>query len=269
MPYQLDQPDAQWSLPEALHEISALTWTPPDTLWTLNDEQGILFCLSANDAQVLDTIHFYHDGDYEGIACTDTSIWITKSNGTLFEWQFANRHTKKHPTALNKSNDVEGLTYDPTHHRLLLACKERAGEGFDEFQRAIYAFDLLKKQLLPQPAYLIDQRAINAYLHQQAPSPWRDMLIDAFAKTNDALRFRPSALTIHPTTGDLWVISSPGKLLLVLSPDGKIRYIDRLDKKLLPQPEGITFSDDGTLFIASEGRHGPGKICRFNLQSTH
>ncbi len=263
MPYDLSRPDTCHLLPDALREISGLSWCP-DTLWTHNDEQGILFCLSANDASLLDTIHFHKHGDYEGIEKVGATVWVVKSNGTLYAVDLRTRTKRKYATALGEAQDVEGLAYDSAHHRLLLACKGSAGEGFSPFERAIYAFDLDARELQSRPLHLINQQAVDAWLGAQPAGEWRDKLMEAFAKTDDHLRFQPSALAVHPLTGDLWVVSSPGKLLAILSPDGKIRHIARLDKRLLPQPEGIAFAADGTLFLASEGRDGQGKICRFH-----
>ncbi len=267
MPYDLSRPDTCWLLPDALREISGLSWSH-DTLWTHNDEQGILFRLSANDASLLDTLHFHKDGDYEGIEKVGSTVWVVKSNGTLYAVDLRTRTTRKYATPLGKAQDVEGLACDTAHRRLLLACKGSAGDGFSPFERAIYAFDLDSLALAPRPLYVIHQQAVDAWLGSQPAGEWRDKLMEAFAKTDDHLRFRPSALAVHPLTGDLWVVSSPGKLLLVLSPQGKIRHIARLDKRILPQPEGIAFAPDGTLFLASEGRQGQGKICRFRPETS-
>ncbi len=262
MPYTLAQPDTCLSLPDELREISGLSWHA-DTLWAINDEQGILFCLSANDARLLDTLHFHGPGDYEGIEKVGHTVWIVKSNGTLYAFDPYRRTTTKYDTPLEDAQDVEGLAYDSAHHRLWVACKGLAGENYGPYERALYTFPLHTHQLNPQPTYLIHQQAIDAWLDRQPASAWRDALVKAFAKTDDHLRFQPSALAPHPHTGDLWIVSSPGKLLLVLSPQGKIRHIARLDKHLLPQPEGIAFAPDGTLFLASEGRKGAGRICRY------
>jgi secreted PhoX family phosphatase len=57
-----------------------------------------------------------------------------------------------------------------------------------------------------------------------------------------------------------------GKTLFVLSKEGKLKHIEKLEKEILPQPEGITFDADGTLYIASEGRDGAARLCIFKLK---
>jgi len=79
--------------------------------------------------------------------------------------------------------------------------------------------------------------------------------------------FSPSGIAVHPITGDVYVLSTALKRLVVLDyTTGKIRYAVRLDKKVLPQPEGIAFDSEGNLFLASEGKKGEGMLLRFNLQ---
>ena len=51
--------------------------------------------------------------------------------------------------------DTEGLAYDAANHRLLIACKEFPGKDLKGY-KAIYAFDLKQKRLLPEPTFKID-----------------------------------------------------------------------------------------------------------------
>jgi uncharacterized protein YjiK len=79
-------------------------------------------------------------------------------------------------------------------------------------------------------------------------------------------KLKPSGLAIHPRTGNLYVIASVGKMLLVLSPEGRLLHAERLDKDLFEQPEGIAFDLQGNLYIASEGEDGPGKLMKFKMK---
>jgi len=65
----------------------------------------------------------------------------------------------------------------------------------------------------------------------------------------------------------VYVLSSALKRLVVLNyNDGTIRYAVRLDKKILPQPEGISFDQEGNLYLSSEGKKGEGQVLRFDVQ---
>jgi uncharacterized protein YjiK len=78
-----------------------------------------------------------------------------------------------------------------------------------------------------------------------------EQLCDFFL-TRDEYDLAPSAIAIHPITEQLFITSSVGKVLMVLNPDGRIDHLQRLDKKLYAQPEGMTFDSDGTLYISTE-----------------
>ncbi|MEZ4981635.1 MAG: SdiA-regulated domain-containing protein [Saprospiraceae bacterium] len=78
----------------------------------------------------------------------------------------------------------------------------------------------------------------------------------------------PSAIAQHPITEEFYILSSVGKLLMVLSAEGEINYIEKLDKKILPQPEGICFEKNGTMWISSEGKKsGNGTVLKYNLNA--
>ncbi|MCC7244226.1 MAG: SdiA-regulated domain-containing protein, partial [Saprospiraceae bacterium] len=79
--------------------------------------------------------------------------------------------------------------------------------------------------------------------------------------------FSPSGIAIHPKTGEIFVISTAKKRLVVLDyTTGQIRFAVRLDKKVMPQPEGISFDAAGNLLISSEGKKGEGLLLKFNYR---
>ncbi len=86
----------------------------------------------------------------------------------------------------------------------------------------------------------------------------------AFFNISDGdVSFQPSAIAIHPITGNLYILASVGKSLAVFSKQGKMLSLVRLNSKIHAQPEGICFSPDGTLYIVNEGKDGKGIILKF------
>ena len=79
-------------------------------------------------------------------------------------------------------------------------------------------------------------------------------LLVACKDEQGTLRLGPSAIAIHPQTGELYVLSSVNKVLLILGSDGAIRHVEILDNSIHMQPEGITFRHDGGLYISNEGK---------------
>jgi uncharacterized protein YjiK len=45
-----------------------------------------------------------------------------------------------------------------------------------------------------------------------------------------------------------------------------VKFAQRLDKKILPQPEGISFDPKGNLLLSSEGKQGGGLILKFDFK---
>jgi uncharacterized protein YjiK len=81
------------------------------------------------------------------------------------------------------------------------------------------------------------------------------------------VEFGPSGVAVHPILSNIYVISSINKVLLVLSAEGKILEMVKLDKNRFPQPEGICFDKDGTMYLSSEAKDDPkGKLFAFKQQ---
>jgi uncharacterized protein YjiK len=245
-PYDLAVPARSWKLPGSLTEISGLSYIDEQRLACVQDEKGIIYIFNLPGGKVESEIIFGDDGDYEDIEVIQDDAWVLKSNGTLYQVEeFLKNSTpavNKYPTALSRRNDTEGLAYDPDQDALLMACKE---EPFPEEidatgSRAVYRFDRKSGTLVPDPSLLIN---LDKYSYHK--------------------NFMPSGIAIQPVTGNIFIIGSVGKLLLVLSEQGEMLAIIKLNPKIFPQPEGICFSPDGTLFISNEGAGGTGTILEF------
>jgi len=77
----------------------------------------------------------------------------------------------------------------------------------------------------------------------------------------------PSALAVHPKTGDIYIASGAGGLLFVLNPDGALVHIERLREDSYLQIEGLAFRPNGTLLMASEGKDKPGELYEFESRN--
>ncbi|MEM6326135.1 MAG: SdiA-regulated domain-containing protein [Bacteroidota bacterium] len=239
LPYDLAQPDARFALDERLREISGLGWTDTGRLVAVQDEDGDVFELDPESGAVLSVARFANNGDYEGIEVVDSVTWIVESDGDLYPFD-GTTEANKIETELRRSNDVEGLAFDPTENRLLLACKEDPGGDLSGV-RAIYAYDLASGRLGPDPVYTLDRATLDP----------------------GGASFKPSGLAVHPETGEIYVVSGVRQALVVLSPTGDLRAAVQLPAPLYPQPEGIAFAPDGTLYISNEGTGGPATLLRF------
>ena len=72
--------------------------------------------------------------------------------------------------------------------------------------------------------------------------------------------FMLSGVAIHPQTKEIYLVATVGKLLFVLTPEGKIRHVVPLSPRVFRQPEGICFKPNGDLIISNEGQDGSSNI---------
>jgi uncharacterized protein YjiK len=255
--YNLDAPELVGEMPKALDEISGLTLAPGTNkeLLAVEDERGKFYRLDVATGSILAATDFWKDGDYEGIEVVGEEVWVVKNTGTLYQIrqpESPDQSVEKFNTALNDENDVEGLTYDPHNHRLLLACKRDAkDDGNPKTARYLFAFDLNTKKLSEGPVYAIEREAVQNFLASSDLTPGHKKLSTLF-NDRDKFDLAPSAVAIHPITHQLFITSSVGKVLMVLNRDGRIEHLEKLDKQLFPQPEGLAFDPDGTLYISTE-----------------
>lgn len=268
--YDLKTPDRTLELPKKLDEISGLGINTAGTeLVAVQDEDGKIFWIDIQKGKVSRELSFWKDGDYEGIESVGDKVYVIKSSGTIYEVKVGDdgeANTEKYNDFLNDSNDVEGLGYDPIKHQLLLACKASAGadENLD-LTKAIYAFDLEQKKLLKDPRFCIRLEQVNEYLDTDPMIRKLEKLNEFFAPGESEFGFSPSALAVSPTTGHLYILSSVGKILMIIDQNGRILHIEKLKKSIHPQPEGICFDQKGNLFISNEGKNGKGTIHQFNF----
>jgi uncharacterized protein YjiK len=269
-PYNISVPNSSFELEVSLREISGLTTSPKaDKLAAVQDEKGQLFYVNKKTGKVDPSVIFAEDGDFEGIEFVGDTLWVVKSKGRLFKLWNLDKTPYDMATfkieSLKKAN-IEGLGYDAKNHRLLLAQK---GEKTDEASsRSIFAFDLKKQDPSVSKVFDIGLKDFQAFLTNKKAKKYQT-LVDDYVKNPLAtgIDFGPSGVAIHPLSGNIFVISSINKLLIVLSSEGKILEMVKLDKTIFAQPEGICFDPDGTMYLSSEAKDNPkGKLFVFKQQ---
>ena len=84
----------------------------------------------------------------------------------------------------------------------------------------------------------------------------RDLHIDAKEIAEQMgekkIKFKPSASTLNPFTGRIWIISAINDIIVTVNRDGAIDQVYPFDNGLYKQPEGIAFAPWGTLYISNE-----------------
>lgn len=269
--YDLTAPDAHYELHDDLYEISGISWYSHNKLACIQDEKGIIYLFDEVTGKISDSYPFAKNGDYEDIAVYQDTAWVLKSNGTIYKvTNFAGygRETSIIPTSLSARSDTEGMAYDISEKVLLIACKNEPSivkkEKSDGF-RAVYRFRANDNKLEEKPEYLIDFEWFNDLTENTYFKRVSLNLARKLQLANNKV-FNPSGLAIHPLEDNLYVISaSPGKLI-VMKRDGSVSHIKTLDKRIFRQPEGISFSSGGDLYISNEGDNGRGNILKFRYR---
>src|SRR6185436_1100400 len=241
----------KWDMPKYLAEISGLSYIDGQRFACVQDELGKIFIYNATSSSVEKEISFGAPGDYEELAVVGETIWVLRADGKLFEVNNINAakpSVKEYSTQLTTKQDPEGLCYDKKNNRLLIAIK--GAEPGTENYKGIYAFDLNSKKMDQQPVFKIDLQ--NKVFGNGSDKKKRNTI-------------NPSGISIHPVSGDMYIIDGRNPQLLIIDAGGNIKKLYTLNSKEFAQPEGITFNTAGDLFIANEGTKQPGNIVQVKI----
>ncbi|PSR52316.1 hypothetical protein AHMF7605_01655 [Adhaeribacter arboris] len=241
----------KWDMPAVLKEVSGIAYLGPNRFACVQDEAGTIFIYNTATSQIEKQIPFGGSGDYEGITVTGESAYVVSSDGKLYEIADLEQDkpkVKTYVTSLTAEQNVEGLCYDKKQNRLLLAIK--GSEINDPNFKGIYAFDLASKKLKSEPIYKIDLR---------------DPTFASISSKKPNAHMQPSEINVHPVTGDIYLTEATKPKLLILDNSGKIKNLLILNTAEFSQPEGLTFSPTGDLFISNEGKKEAGNILKVKL----
>jgi len=271
-PYVIYKPDNKYVLQHKLTEVSGLSFISDREVALIEDESGSVFIYDLGKNVVERKITFDKKGDYEDVEMVGDTAYVLRSDGKIFELENisgsrSQLKENKYNTSLSRQNNTEGLCYDNKSKLLLIACKDKPGIGKTgkkyENKKAIYSFNTETKTFSDTPYVLIDINEVQKTARGVHTNAIRK-LIRFYTDNRESHDFEPSGLSIQPLTGDLYIISSVGKLLVIVSPEGKLLNVIKLPPSIFKQPEGIAFDSIGNMYISNEGRNGKGNILRFN-----
>jgi len=78
------------------------------------------------------------------------------------------------------------------------------------------------------------------------------------------IKFRTSAICIHPLTKRLYLLSAADHALFIFGPGGQPEHIELLDPGIFNKSEGITFFSNGDALITNEAQNKKATLLRFN-----
>ena len=224
----------QVKLPLELDEISGIAYYPPDSsIFAINDEKGWLYKIKKG-RQI---IHwpFSKGADFEDLVRLDSIFYVLQSNGNILRLSF----NKSQTVGVQQFNfdkgtgedEFEILYYDSTKNKLIMMCKDC--ETDKKHTLTTFSFDPATGQYESSP-FRIDVQEIARSIGEEK------------------MKFKPSAASINPKDGLLYIVSAINKLIVVADREGNLKKAYHIDPAIFKQPEGITFAPSGGMIISNE-----------------
>jgi uncharacterized protein YjiK len=262
--YKLSAPDTEVILPDVLNEVSGVTIIDQETLAFIQDEKGVVYIYNTSENLIKYQIAFAEKGDYEDLAVVNNTIYVLRSDATIFgisEFKSMNFKVTRYKTGV-PSDDNEGLCYDANNNRLLIGCKGDIKKEALKKKRALFSFNLSTMKSDLDPVYIFDSKDIANLIASTGNSSSNN----GKKGKKEEPELRTSAIGINPKTGKLFLISASDHIICQINKNGSIEKIENLDKELFPQAEGIAFFPDGDMLITNEGRNKKPTLLRFNYR---
>ena len=239
-----------WKLPGRLEEISGLAMTLDNHLMAHNDEKAVIHEIDYQNGAIIKAFQLSDmkapvNADFEGIATVNDQVYLVTSSGRIYEGSRGADGESVlyniYATGVGRDYEIEGLAYDARLRALLLMCKGARRADLKE-QLVLYRWSLDKKQLIEDAHIVIP--------------------VIEFTRHIEGKEFQPSGIERHPMSENYFVLAARQKAIAEITPRGQVVAVKRLPAQWHRQPEGITFTADGTLIIADEGS---GKKARLTL----
>lgn len=243
----------KWELPEILVEISALDYLDSQRVAAVQDEDGSIFIYNLASSELEREIKFAEQGDYEGLAIHKEDAYVLRSDGLIYlvkGFLDSNPKVQVYTTALKKIKDIdlEGLCLNAKGDGLIIAAKSNSKESKN--------YKIIQELQFEQGELIETNR-----LHLSMDDPVFD---EVDGKRAD--KFSPSAIKVHPITSDWYLLDGKNPKLLITDARANPKRLIHLDPREFPQPEGLTFSPQGDLYVSSEGEYNNGSIARLSLK---
>lgn len=252
--YNLTSNDATFfTLPPILREISGLA-VSSGSIWTHNDEDGILFNIDIANGTEISSFIITENGaevkdDLEGIAVAEEYMYVINSSGKIYKFKSMDdgesAGCKVFFTNLGSDWEIEGLVYNSSIRSLVIVSKKPLSEKFDGKIGLFF--------------WSIDSEALqhDKTIYMSA----RD-----FASRIGKKKFRPSGIEWDAVSGNYLLVAARQRSLAEINSQGELLHIQRLEKKLHPQMEGIAILPGKGLLVSDEGGDSAGRLTLYPLK---
>lgn len=251
--YNLAEP-TRYRVRQSMQEISGIVLAPNEHhIMAINDEEGKIYSIDVATDRPYPTSKFDKSGDYEDLATTGTDWFVLKSNGHLYHvnGMFTDTVDATHyKMPVRGKREFESLYYDVRNNSLVAVCKSCEEDKREGFTSA-YRFQLSTMEYDTTPAFRINIAEI------------------ARLTRGDVGHFKPSGAAIHPIEKRLYIVSAVNRMLVITDLDGKVQEAYNLRHRKFPQPEGISFTANGDMYISNEAvDEAQASILKFKYNSS-
>jgi len=233
-------------LGEDLDEISGIWFDPSGPMiFAEDDEEGRIYQVDPTTGKIGGHTTFNSGGDFEDLTNDGHYWYMMRSNGNLFRITGAFTDSVRSETFklhLPGYNNFESACFMPAQGKIYLVCKQCEADSGQRI--SVYAFNTATATYDPGPVVTM--------------IPDRTML-----PAGDSVEIiKPSAMAVHPVTGEWYIMASVNHLLIVAEPGGKWKKVYPLSKDWFKQPEGMSFAPNGDLYVSNEARSGTPNIIK-------
>ncbi|WP_296698867.1 SdiA-regulated domain-containing protein [Algoriphagus sp.] len=237
-------------LSNELEEISGLEWVSEDELWAIEDESSVIYVLNPITGEITFSQKFAKNADIEDILTYSGVAYALQSNGDIYQINNPLKETSESTTfkfPLKGKNDFEAIIKSNQESALWIFCKDCQSDKSDKIS-SVYSFDLEKRNFEPYAKKILKTSDLKQILNE---------------KELKNLRMQPSGIAYHPIEHNYYLLSSSDQWLMILDQQLVPKEFYKLDPAIFKQPEGITFSPNGDLFISNEARGSKPNLLRF------
>ena len=250
---QPNAPIARWVLPDELAELSGLTLTADDRLFTHGDEFGQVFELDYRRGTIVKSFSLGPPlvmDDFEAIAAVGDSMYMLTAQGIIYRFaegaDGAGVPYTTVDTKLGTLCEFEGMTFDSTANSLVLSCKNVEDSGANETM-LLFLWPLDR-----------DSTAVG-------PPQEIRMSVATIVSGKGWPKIEPSDIAVNPANGNYRIVASGQKGLFEVTKTGEVVF-----SRALPsghaQPEGLAMSRDNLMLISDEATTGPAVLTVYRRQ---
>lgn len=222
-------------LPAELDEISGIVYYPRDTsVFAIIDEDGLLYKIPLKNPKSIRKWTFDKARDFEDLVLIDSTFYVLVSKGDIITLKFQGDSIsaeKSDFSDVGKSTMEFESLLKLNDSTLLMICKECVQD--DKETVSSYTYHLSDSGTVYKDYIRFNVNQLNA-------------------RQNLKGKLKMSAATIHPITGDIYMISSIQNVLYITDSDGNYKASYELNPIIYKQPEGITFTPEGNMIISNE-----------------